>query len=187
MDVLVPYLPDPRWFAHNPYGIHGVAHIARVQVWADRLAATVAGPGALRLPELRWAAACHDVGRHDDGIDPEHGDRSAGWVLANLAAARPDLTNGVDLEFVAELCRWHQPSDQEAARMTLELMILKDADALDRARLGDLDPNRLRLGRTRAFVAAAERLYAATGDGRDIDGATVLAAAARLGFAGHDR
>lgn len=187
MDALLPYLPDPRWFAHNPSGIHGVAHVARVQVWAERLAGEVAGPGALRLPELRWAAACHDLGRHDDGIDRGHGERSAAWVVANLAAARPELTANVDLAFVAELCRWHQPKDRDAARMTVELMILKDADGLDRARLGDLDPDRLRLGRSRGFVAAAERLYDATGHGPDVDGAAVLGAAARLGITGLDR
>lgn len=187
MDVLKSYLPDPRWFSHNPYGIHGVAHVARVQVWAERLAREVAGPGALRLPELRWAAACHDVGRHDDGIDRKHGDRSAAWVLANLTVERPELTAGVDLAFVAELCRWHQPKDREAARMTLELMILKDADALDRARLGDLDPSRLRLGRSWGFVDAAEHLFAATREGPGVEGAAVLAAAERLGLAESER
>ncbi len=181
MDRLLPYLPDPAWFAHDPFGIHGVAHVARVQAWAERIAHDVAGPGALRLAELRWAAACHDVGRHDDGIDPGHGDRSAAWVLANLAAARPDLTAGVDLAFIAELCRWHQPKDRDAERMTLELMILKDADALDRARLYDLDPRKLRLARSRDLVAAAERLHEETGHGPGIDGAAVLAAAERLG------
>lgn len=181
MDDLGAFLPDPAWFRHAPFGIHGVAHATRVLVWADRLAAMTAGPGALRLAELRWAAACHDVGRMDDGIDPEHGDRSAEWALSHLAAARPAVA-GVDLGFVAELCRWHQPSDRDAARMTAELMILKDADGLDRARLGDLDPSRLRLGRSAGLVDAAERLYRATGEGANVTGAAVLAAAARLGI-----
>jgi hypothetical protein len=181
MTDLAAYLPDPAWFAHDPNGVHGVAHAARVLVWAERIADRVAEPAAMRREELRWAAVCHDVERWDDGIDPQHGDCSAVWVLANLLRVRPGLTDGVDLGFVAELCRWHQPSDRDAARLTLELMILKDADGLDRARLGDLDPSRLRLASSLGLVEAAERLCRATGHGGGVDGATVLRAAREMG------
>ena len=31
--------PRPEWFAHDPDGIHGIAHAARVLVWAEQVAA----------------------------------------------------------------------------------------------------------------------------------------------------
>ena len=37
--------------------------------------------------------------------------------------------------------------------------LLKDADALDRVRLGDLDPNYFRLRESRAMVDFAQQLY----------------------------
>lgn len=158
---LLPYLADEAWFRFNPRGIHGAPHTTRVLVWADALAAAIAGADALRREELRWAAAVHDVGRRDDGIDLGHGRRSARWVVDHLARERP-ATARLDLGFVAELCRWHETPDREIGRLSLELLILKDADGLDRARLGDLDPGRLRLARSRAFIGPAERLERAT-------------------------
>jgi hypothetical protein len=177
--TLVPFLPASAWFRHNPYGIHGVAHAARVLVWAEVLAGTVAGPQAIDRDALRWAAACHDIGRENDGIDPQHPARAAAWVLAKLRTVRPTATE-VDVDRVAELCRWHTSSDRAVPRMTLELLILKDADALDRARLGDLDPGRLRLARARDVVALAEELYRRTGEGPEATGERVLAEAAEL-------
>jgi len=177
---LAGYLPEEEWFRFNPRGIHGVPHVARVLVWADFLAGAIAGPGAVRRDELRWAAALHDVGRIDDGIDPGHGSRSAEWVTSRLVAVRPG-TAGLDLGFIAELCRWHETPDERIGRLSLELVILKDADALDRARLGDLDPSRLRLARSHRLVEAAARLERATNDYGRVTGRAVLAAAERLG------
>lgn len=154
---LAPYLPDERWFRFAPRGIHGAPHTSRVLIWADRLARIIGPSGALRGEELRWAAAVHDVGRMDDGIDRGHGSRSAAWVVERLPELRGE-TRALDLGFIAELCRWHETRDDEIERLSLELVILKDADALDRCRLGDLDPERLRLSRARTLVAPAERL-----------------------------
>ncbi|MCC6312595.1 MAG: HD domain-containing protein [Thermomicrobiales bacterium] len=175
---LTRYLPEADWFRHNPYGIHGVAHAARVLVWSDTLAARMGGP--LRSEELRWAAACHDVGRVNDWTDPEHPARAAAWVAANLAALRPEAAAGFDLAFVAELCRWHTERDDRTMCRSPELDILKDADALDRARLGDLDPNRLRLARAHDLIEPAARLFEATGSGPQATGLVVLAMAERL-------
>lgn len=183
--TLRPYLPDEAWFRFNPRGIHGAPHTARVLVWADAIAGAIAAPAALRREELRWAAAVHDVGRTDDGIDRGHGARSAEWVLSRLPSLRPE-TAGVDLAFVAELCRWHEIRDPEIERFSLELLILKDADALDRARLGDLDPSRLRLARSRRLVAAAEELERATKRYGEVTASDVLAAADRLFPTGDD-
>lgn len=175
------YLPEPEWYRQgvDPLGIHGVAHAARVLYWADVLARQIAAPDALRSEELRWAAALHDVGRANEGVDPGHGERSAAWVLANLTRERPE-TEDLDVDFVAELCRWHETHGRNVPRMTLELLILKDADALDRARIGDLDPSRLRLTRATRLVDDARALEQATNRYGEMTGEDVLRAARRL-------
>ncbi len=180
MGGLEQYLPDATWFRHSPYGIHGVAHATRVLVWANHLAQSLAGPSALAIEELRWAAACHDVGRENDGADPDHPIRSAAWVRGQLGRVRPEVVATVDPTLVAELCRWHAERDRTIPAITLELLILKDADALDRARLGDLDERRLRLARSHELVGPAQRLYDRTGEGSTASGAFVLAEARGL-------
>lgn len=97
-----------------------MAHAARVLVWADHLARSIAGPSALALDELRWAGACHDVGREDDGVDPEHPIRSAAWVLGRFGRVRPGVVATIDLALVADLCRWHTEHDRAVPRLSLE-------------------------------------------------------------------
>lgn len=104
---------------------------------------------------VRWAAATHDVGRIDDGIDLEHGTRSAKWIKNNLSdQMSPEL-----LDKVTYIVHWHVPPDAEAPVMTIELKVLKDADALDRVRLGDLDISYLRTDVATGLVDLAEDLY----------------------------
>jgi hypothetical protein len=155
------FLPDESWFRFQPRGMHGAPHTTRVLVWAACLADLIGRPEAIRREELLWAAAVHDVGRENDGVDRGHGARSAEWVLDRLAAERPEAARR-DLDFVAELCTWHEVSDDRIERLSLELLILKDADGLDRVRIGDLDPERLRLQHARRLVTAARRLERAT-------------------------
>ena len=104
---------------------------------------------------VRWAAATHDVGRIDDGVDLEHGTRSAKWIEENLHdQMSPEL-----LDEVTYIVHWHVPPDSEAPVMTTELKVLKDADALDRVRLGDLDTSYLRTDVATGLVGLAEDLY----------------------------
>ena len=74
--------------------------------------------------------------------------------------------------------------DRAIARLSLELVILKDADALDRARLGDLDASRLRLARAQRLIEPAERLEEATNRYGTVTGMDVLRAAEHLFPAG---
>ncbi len=179
---LVPYLPNEDWFRFNPRGIHGVPHTTRVLVWASMLAGALGRQGAIRREELLWAASVHDVGRIDDGIDRGHGGRSAAWVREKLVSERPE-TESLDLEFIAELCIWHEIPDQQIERLSLELVILKDADALDRCRIRDLDPTRLRLAKATQMVERAERLERATNRYGHVTAANVLDAALDLHLA----
>lgn len=172
------YLPVEAWFRYRPRGIHGAPHTTRVLIWTAILARRIGRPAAIRREELFWSAAVHDVGRVDDGLDRGHGRRSAEWVVDRLGAERPAAST-CDLEFVAELCAWHEIDDEDIERLTLDLVLLKDADGLDRVRLGDLDPERLRLQHARRLVEAAGRLEQATNDYGQVSAMEVLEKARR--------
>lgn len=145
--TLDQYIPERAWFDRQDEsaygGTHGIGHITRVLVWAARLSELTDVP--LRLDELFWAAGLHDIKRHDDGRDQEHGARAAAWVRECFPRERPDASASLDLELIAALCRDHVTNDECIAEWTPELTVLKDADGLERVRIWDLDARRLRL------------------------------------------
>jgi hypothetical protein len=160
--LLDQYAPHPDWFAHDPNGIHGISHVTRVLVWAEHIAAWMTISGRpIDLEVVRCAAIVHDVGRVDDGRDPEHGIRSAAWVASHGALLPVHLTRH-QLEAVHYCCRWHVPADGLCPEMTNELICLKDADGLDRVRIWDLDPRYLRTERARSLPQAAQQLLQAS-------------------------
>ena len=57
---------------------------------------------------------------------------------------------------------WHVPPDDQCPEWTPELRCLKDADGLDRVRLGDFAPSYLRLPYLHGREADALALLAAT-------------------------
>jgi hypothetical protein len=151
-------LPRRSWFLRQPPShLHGLGHTARVMAWACVLTRQTEW-----FEPVVWAAACHDLRRRDDGADPRHGFRAGAWVRRHLArlVRRPPA----DLELVASACDWHVCPDRRAEWDHPVLWYLKDADGLDRARLGDLDPGYLRHPEAREFVKAAKRLFRATAD-----------------------
>lgn len=167
MDHLDTYRPQPSWFAHNPYGIHGIGHAARVLVWADLIARRLRACGiSLDLEAVRWAAVLHDVGRLSDGIDRGHGSRSAIWVKNNRGDL-PIAPSGDTIERVLTCCQWHEIGDGEIPAMTPELMCIKDADGLDRVRINDLNPAYLRSDPARLLVEDAWALFYATRSAED--------------------
>jgi len=136
---------------------------------------------AVNRQATRWAAATHDVGRVDDGTDLDHGRRSAQWMKENLAQVMSPET----LDLATYAVHWHVPSDSEAPVMTAELMVLKDADGLDRVRLGDLDEAYLRTDAAKGLVEIAHELYEASRPSNSDEDASfdsVLAAAIKLGL-----
>ncbi|HAX25263.1 MAG TPA: hypothetical protein PK593_10175 [Thermomicrobiales bacterium] len=147
MSALDQYIPERAWFdrqrTRDYAGMHGIGHITRVLVWSAQIADRF--PEALRREELFWAAGLHDIKRWTDGGDRDHGVRASAWVLAEFANVRPAAAAGLDLSFVAELCVGHQCPDRLIDYWSDELRILKDADGLERVRIHDLDPRRLRL------------------------------------------
>jgi uncharacterized protein len=167
MKDLDKYRPLPDWFAHNPYGIHGIGHAARVFVWANLIGTQLLVSGnSLSIEAIRWAAVLHDVGRLSDGIDKGHGTGSADWIAGHRYILPVVLPDGV-VDQVLYCCRWHDTADQSIPVMTPELMCLKDADALDRVRIHDLNPGLLRSEPAKLLVVDAWVVYWATEQSAD--------------------
>ena len=179
-------VPPPELFTHAST-LHGQAHVARVMVHAFRL---IAATGWVEQAPALWAAVyLHDIARTHDGLCYRHG----GDAMRKFEA-RPDLRvlfsqGGVsdgDYEAIHTAVVHHSlPKELDRAHPHWRLTsLLKDADGLDRVRLGDLEPRYLRHPQSREMVAFAEALFSAT-DGRITVGpdhfATLWPEAARIG------
>jgi hypothetical protein len=163
MLLIDPFIPLPQHFRHRST-IHGQSHVARVMVHALRLIeATGWEDEAARL----WAAVyLHDLERTHDGRCQKHGaDAVARWrtqesLRLHIFTAGIDHADRDRVETAVELhCLPDSelpPDDHEYWRLCA---LLKDADGLDRVRLGDLDPKLLRLPESRAMTAFAHQLF----------------------------
>ncbi len=161
--MISPFVPLPQHFRHVSK-IHGQAHVARVMVHALRLIeATGWEDEAARL----WAAVyLHDLERTHDGRCHKHGaDAVARWraqesLRLHIFSAGIDQADREPVEIAVALhCQpdSEMPSNDHAQWRLVAL--LKDADGLDRVRLGDLDPKFLRLPESKTMVAFAQTLY----------------------------
>jgi hypothetical protein len=163
------YPLDPAWF-ERPSGIHGVSHTRRVLVHAHEIA-VARDLDSDWFDSLVLAAAWHDIGRTHDGREPEHGVGGAAKVL------RLGLGAGVDRQILTRALfavEWHCRPDRlaveraaslapsghkpEVGTMLRVLWVLKDADGLDRVRIGDLDVTQLRYPVSQGLVERARHL-----------------------------
>jgi hypothetical protein len=156
-------LPQASLFAHQSRK-HGVEHVARVMILGLLLTElTGHRDRALSL----WAAVfVHDLARTGDGVCYRHGPDAA-KLLDTSETVRDRLFAAgilpVDLEAVAAAVSVHShgelPPDHPHHVLAA---LLKDADGLDRVRLGDLDPTYLRFPESRTLIPLAEALLKAT-------------------------
>lgn len=175
------YEPDTHWFVQSASGIHGLGHEARVLIWTQILAEMVRQEGSsIDAAVLGWAAAVHDTQRWDDGDDPDHGTRAANWLADHPRIIPPN----VSLEQVIYLCRWHVPPDHLVPDMTMELRVFKDADALDRWRISDLNPSFLRTVSAQKLLRPSYALWTETTSvsGNEQVFTRILGVAQRLGI-----
>ena len=144
--------------------IHGITHTERVcflgLLLSERLKMSEAD-----TKMFLTACAYHDIGRTCDGIDDGHGARSAGEVakytdlagdellILKAAIEAHSLSDGKMLETIKK----YSVRDEERALLIAKA--LKDADGLDRVRLGDLDPHRLRFKESLGLIESAEELF----------------------------
>jgi hypothetical protein len=156
-------VPPPEMFQH-PSTLHGQAHVARVLVHAFRL---IAATGVLEEAARLWAAVyLHDIARRHDGRCTSHG--SDAWVrFATLPDARALIARGGvradDYPAIQAAVTMHSHGEPKPGDPHVRLIkLLKDADGLDRVRLGDLDPDYLRSTEARGMARFAQRLYGDT-------------------------
>ncbi len=157
-------VPLPALFRHQS-DLHGQAHVARVMVHAMRLIA-ITGRHAYG-PQLWAAVFLHDLARTHDGVCHRHGADAAqrlrdepvlqqrlaeaGLVEADYPAIEAAVTaHSAPKEVVREHPHWPL------------IALLKDADGLDRVRLGDLDPRYVRHPESKGMVPFAQALFDAT-------------------------
>ena len=134
------YMHEHVDFSHGASVIHTKAHCERVLLYALILARK------LKLTEAETTSLCHaavyhDSRRHDDWLDVGHGKRAAEYYRrACQAEALPFYRLAYDV------MAWHDHADEEGLAVIREhaasphaglvYQAFKDADALDRFRLG---------------------------------------------------
>jgi hypothetical protein len=164
--ILLPddeLVPPPELFRH-PSTLHGQAHVGRVLVHAFRL---IAATGLVEETPRLWAAVyLHDIARRHDGHCTSHGGDA--WErLATLPDVRALFERaGVRAEdhpAIEAAVTMHSQGEPKPDHSHGRLIkLLKDADGLDRVRLGDLDPDYLRHAEAKGMVRFAQRLYGDT-------------------------
>ena len=161
--MIDPFVPLPSYFRHRSR-LHGQSHVARVMVHALRLIeATGWEHEAARL----WAAVyLHDLERTHDGHCTRHGAAAVERWQTQLPLQLHIMSGGVmesDYPAIAHAVEVHcHPDSEEPPRDHADwplVALLKDADGLDRVRLGDLDTNYLRLPQSLEMVPFAQQLF----------------------------
>lgn len=158
-------IPHPSDFAHSSK-THGQAHVGRVMIHAFRLIeVTGMADEASRL----WGAVyLHDLARTHDGFDEVHGMHAVMRVNESTDLQERLIARGIqsdDPSMLLAVMMHCLPDDHPAyggKPIWPFLAMLKDVDALDRVRFGDLDPSYLRYEATRGMVKFAEDLYSQT-------------------------
>lgn len=151
----------------NGTHLHGINHVVRVLFHAYAIM-TLENVKEEDKKLIIEAVKLHDIGRMQDGEDLEHGNQSA-------IKARDILANkGLSKEEIEEICfiiKEHSlpknkneediknlPEDLQK-KYQYHLDIVKDADKLDRVRIGDLDFNRLAIDSSKRLIGVAKTVF----------------------------
>jgi hypothetical protein len=161
---LAALAPSPSLFTHQS-PLHGQSHVSRVLVHAFRL--IEATSWIEEAPRLWAAVYLHDLARTHDGTCHRHG-ADAMKKFDTLPGVRTLFARGgvrnEDYAIIHTAVVHHctlKELDRAHAHWRLT-SLLKDADALDRVRLGDLDPRYLRNAEARSMIGFAQALFDAT-------------------------
>jgi hypothetical protein len=155
-------IPHPSDFAHASR-THGQGHVARVMVHAFRL---IEATGLADEGSRLWGAVyLHDLARTHDGFCEVHGMHAVMRVNESTDLQERLIAHGAqsdDPSMLLAVMMHCLPDDHSAyggKPIWPLLSLLKDADALDRVRFGDLEPAYLRHAATREMVQFAQDLY----------------------------
>lgn len=154
--------------------IHAAEHCERVLLYALIIGEEIFGDDERMLTALAHASVFHDTRRQDEYLDTGHGARAAVYY-------RQFCDKNPDIEYMPEaalMMKYHDIADPRgkasikkeyhgALPTMIQLYdIFKDADALDRWRLGDhgLDPKYLRTNSARRLTQYSRRIVIETMD-----------------------
>ena len=169
---LCDYLDNNIEFSHKDSEIHTKLHSARVMLYARMLANAIIPEDAESMEILAHAALFHDTQRYDDGLDTGHGARAAvhyaDFCPQNKIPFHPesaiimkyhDLDDSLGIKAMGK----QYPDPERVKRL---YAIFKDADALDRYRLGPdgLDSKYLRNAEAVSLMPFAEQLVSFTSE-----------------------
>jgi len=148
-------------FDHQSF-LHGVMHTYRVMLHCLKLGVLTGKTGKAKIAFL--GAYIHDMARTNDGYCTKHGADASRMKLPlyedkfKLQGATND-----DIDTIRQIVTCHSLSCDEPINHPVweTLAILKDADALDRIRLGthDLNPEFLRYEATNNCITFGEKLF----------------------------
>lgn len=146
----------------NDSFLHGYMHSYRVMLHVLRLGIITGREKAAKL--AFFAAYIHDMARKHDGYCTIHGADAANFKLPIYKDKF--LNNGAsetDLLTIGRATTLHSTANEvtHEDKDYFTIAILKDADALDRIRLGeeDLNPGFLRLEQTHNQIEFAKEIY----------------------------
>ncbi len=152
-------------YFERPWSIHGVKHARRV-LFHTLLLCELCKIEARDKELLVSAALFHDIGRDSDGLCFKHGKRSVEKMVAlNLVPA--EVETFTILKFIVTFhCIHDSQAGAELNNMAADLRdrtwrlfsVLKDADGLDRVRIGDLDVRYLRNPESTRLAGLAHEL-----------------------------
>lgn len=154
--------------------IHAAAHCERVLLYALIIGEKIFGDNERLLTALAHASVFHDTRRQDEYLDTGHGARAAIYY-------RQFCKENPDIEFMPEAALMMEYHDIEDRRGKAGIMkeykgalptmfklydVFKDADALDRWRLGDkgLDARYLRTAPAKEMTGYSKRIVEKTMD-----------------------
>ena len=144
--------------------IHGIGHIERVLLFGALIA--MQNQCSKEDTELLLTACSyHDIGRVDDSLDDDHGKRSSEKLPEVISLPYEDMAIVRAAIYAHSIDDSKMPSVitsfgiRDSARALNIARMLKDADALDRVRVFDLDPKYLRFPCSLQYVDFAYELY----------------------------
>ena len=154
---------DNSMFKHIS-DIHGADHVNRVIYYSIMLCREMGWEDI--LPECWAAAYAHDLWRSGDGSEQEHGPVAAANVLERWKKGELEIFRDagvLNIEAVTAAIFWHSIPDENTLQLFPDAervwKILKDADALDRVRFGNVDTDMLRLPITASFIPKAKTAW----------------------------
>ncbi|MCX8131613.1 MAG: HD domain-containing protein [Clostridia bacterium] len=151
----------------DPNGIHGICHAKRVLLLSNCLLYLSGDQSDINKSILSLASIYHDIGRKFDGNYKSHGKSSwrkvekfellKGEQIQTIRIVRYIIENHSIDDDAKKVVTYYQITDIDSALYLLDLF--KDADALDRIRIKDLNTSLLRRKESKEMIMVARYLF----------------------------